>query len=275
MESVLGTVYNWVLSDSVVAQLIQVAVLIFVVYTVLVAGKSFLDAVMTWSNSTQTLLPYLYDGFQVIYQDPNQDGSVTISPSVNAPSGLEFTYSCFLLLNSRTFQGNQQGLRHIFHKGSPSYKPLMCPGVYVSNTDNTLVVYMNTLNDWQERCEIPSIPIGKFFHFAIVVRNMDMDIYINGNIVTRKRLSAVPRQNFGDVYVFKHEPYTSGTPGDDFKVLGPADGMISVLQYAGYAMNYEQIDRQVRAGPSTKLVSATQNLPPYLADDWWVSFYSP
>jgi len=29
----------------------------------------------------------------------------------------------------------------------------------------------------------------------------------------------------------------------------------------------------VRQGPSTKLVSASQNLPPYLADNWWVTYY--
>jgi hypothetical protein len=270
---VLTGIYKWVLGDSLVAQLIQVAVLIFVVYTLMVMGKSFVDAVTTWSESTTMLLPYLYDGYQVVYQDPNQDGSITIMPSTNAPTGLEFSYSCFLLLNSRTFQGATQGLRHIFHKGSQNYMPLISPGVYINNTENSLVVYMNTINSWNESCTIPSIPIGKFFHLAIVVRNMDMDVYINGNVVVRKRLSSVPRQNFGDLYVFKHESYTpTGTADPAFNVLGPADGLISVLQYAGYAMNYEQIDRQVRAGPSTKLVSATQNLPPYLADNWWVTY---
>jgi hypothetical protein len=270
----MDAVYTWVLGDSLVAQLIQVSILIFVVYTVLVSGKSLIDSITTWGASTTTLLPYLYDGFQVVYQDPNQDGSITITPSVNAPSGLEFSYSCYLMVNARSFQGSQQGLRHIFHKGSTNYKPFMCPGVYVSNTENTLVVYMNTLTDWREHCEIPNIPIGKFFHLAIVVRNMDMDVYINGNVAIRKRLSSVPRQNFGDVYVFKHEHYTPSDPADPFRILGPADGMISVLQYAGYALNYEQIDRQMRAGPSTKLVSATQNLPPYLADNWWVTYTS-
>jgi hypothetical protein len=57
-------------------------------------------------------------------------------------------------------------------------------------------------------------------------------------------------------------------------VVGSATGLISTLAYAGYALNYEQIDRMVRTGPSSKLVSATQNLPPYLADNWWVTYYS-
>jgi hypothetical protein len=222
------------------------------------------------------MLPYLYDGPQVVFQNPNQKGSNTIYPSVNAPSGLEFSYSCFLLINKATFQGSDNALRHVFHKGSSNYKPLMCPGVYVRNNDNSLVVYMNEAGSWNTYCELPNMPVGKFFHLAIVVRNMDVDVYINGNVAHRMKLSTIPRQNFGDVYVFKNESFSDATysPDDPFKVAGAASGLISRLTYSGYALNYEQIDRMVRSGPSSQLVSATQNLPPYLADNWWVSYYS-
>lgn len=268
-------IYDFLLGNSAFAQILQVAVLVVLAYTVLVVGKTVVDVITTYAQSTTTLLPYLYDGPQVIYQDPNQQGAITIYPSVNAPSGLEFSYSCFLLINKSTFQGSQQGLRHIFHKGSPVYKPLMCPGVFVKNNENTLVVYMNEVSSWNTFCEIPNIPVGKFFHFAIIVRNMNVDVYINGNVAHRTTLNSVPKQNFGDVYVFKTEAFSDATSNLDnpFVVLGSATGLISRLQYMGYALNYEQIDSLVRAGPSSKLVSATQNLPPYLADDWWVTYY--
>jgi hypothetical protein len=274
MDALKG-LYNWTLGTSALAQLIQVVLLVVIVYTVLMLGNSVMQVVQTYAQSTVPLLPYLYDGPQVINQDPNQKGAITIYPSVNAPSGLEFSYSCFLLINKSTFQTGTNGLKHIFHKGSPVYKPLMCPGVFVRSNDNVLVIYMNEAAHWNTYCEIPNIPIGKFFHLAIVVRNMNVDIYINGNVVHRMTLSSVPRQNFGDVYVFKTESFTDATssPDSPFIVHGAATGLISVLQYAGYALNYEQIDRMVRAGPSTKLVSATQNLPPYLADNWWVTYY--
>ena len=271
----LQRVYDFTLGTSAIAQLVQVALLVVISYAVLSAGKGLLDAVGTYGDSTVSLLPYLYDGPQVVFQDPNQQGAITIYPSVNAPSGLEFSYSCFLLINKSTFQGSSRGLRHIFHKGSPVYKPLMCPGVYVRNNDNTLVVYMNEASSWNSHCEIPNIPIGKFFHLAIIVRNMNVDVYINGNVANRMSLNTVPTQNFGDLYVFKNESYSdaSRSPDDPFIVVGAAAGLISTLSYAGYALNYEQIDRLVRAGPSSKLVSATQNLPPYLADNWWVTYY--
>jgi len=275
METLRG-VYNFTLGTSAIAQLIQVVLLAFISYSVLLGGKNLMDAVAIYSESTTDLLPYLYDGPQVIFQDPNQRAAITITPSVNAPSGLEFSYSCFLFINKSTFQGGSKGLRHIFHKGSPVYKPLMCPGVFVRNNDNALVIYMNEAGSWNTHCELPNIPIGKFFHLAIVVRNMNVDVYINGNVAHRMTLNSIPKQNFGDLYVFKTEAFSdeSTSPDKPFIVNGAATGLISSLAYAGYALNYEQIDRMVRSGPSTKLVSASQNLPPYLADNWWVTYYS-
>lgn len=273
----VSDIYNFTLGRSAIAQLFQFVVFFWLVYYILRAGKDMMNVVSTYSASSTLLLPYLYNSAQVITQDPNQQGANTIYPSVNAPSGLEFSYSCFLMIDKATFQGTDNGLRHVFHKGSPSYKPLMCPGVFVRNNDNALVVYMNEAGSWDTYCELPNMPVGKFFHLAIVVRNMNVDIYINGNVAHRMKLSTIPKQNFGNVYVFKNESYSDAaySPDSPFKVVGAATGMISTLLYSGYALNYEQIDRMVRTGPSTQMVSATNNLPPYLADNWWVTYYSP
>lgn len=272
-----NTVYRYTLGTDGLAQIIQAVLMVVIVYAVMMAGSSLLDAVMTYSNSSATLLPYLYNGQQTIYQDPNHKDSVTIYPSVNAPTGLEFSYSCFLLINKATFNGTSTGLRHIFHKGSPNFKPLMCPGVFMLNTENTMRIYMNEAGSWNTHCDIPNIPIDKWFHLAIVVRNMNVDIYINGNVVYRMTLQSVPKQNFGNVYVFNNQTFsdsTTASPENVFNVLGSVDGFISTLKYNGYALNYEQIDRILRRGPSSKLVSATQNLPPYLNDSWWVTYYN-
>jgi hypothetical protein len=271
----LSSVYQFVLGTGALSQLIQVVLLAIIVFVVLQMGNSLLNAIDVYNQSTTPLLPKLYDGPQVIYQDPNQKGAITIYPSTNAPGGLEFSYSCFLMLNKQTFQGTSDGLRHIFHKGSTNYKPLMCPGVFVKNNENTLVIYMNTVGSWKTYCEIPNIPVGKFFHLVINVKNKNVDVYINGNVAHRLTLDTIPKQNFGDVYVFKTEAYSDRTTSPDtpFVVAGAANGLISRLTYTGYALNYEQIDRLVRQGPSTDLVSASQNLPPYLADNWWVTYY--
>ena len=56
--------------------------------------------------------------------------------------------------------------------------------------------------------------------------------------------------------------------------MGAASGYISRLMYTGYALNYEQIDRALRQGPSTKMDSNDMSSlsPPYLADAWWVTY---
>jgi len=275
MEAV-KSLYRWTLGTSLLAQLIQVFLIAWIAYAAMMGGKSLMDTISVYTDSTVMLLPKLYNTTKQISQDPNQRNSMTIMPSVNAPSGLEFSYSCYLFLDNKTFQGSAPGLRHIFHKGSSVYKPLMCPGVFIKNNENTLVVYMNEASHWNTNCEIPSFPIGKWVHLAIVVRNMDADVYVNGNVAHRISLSSVPKQNFGDVYVLKNESfddslYQQGT--SSFKVLGAASGFISRLQYTGYALNYEQIDSLVRAGPSTQLDETNaMSSPPYLADAWWVTY---
>lgn len=270
----LTRVYQWTLGTSLLAQIIQIVLIAWIAYAVMLGGKGLLDAISTYSDSTVMLLPKLYSSTKVVRQDPNQANSKTIRPSVNAPSGLEFSYSCYVYLNNNTFQGTTPGLRHIFHKGSSLFTPLMCPGVYMKNNENTLVVYMNEGSHWDTHCEIPSFPVGKWVHLAIVARNMDVDVYVNGNVAHRMSLSSVPKQNFGDVYVFNNQTCSNGTPDKLFTVLGAASGFISRLQYTGYALNYEQIDRMLRAGPSTEMDSADiqATAPPYLADSWWVTY---
>ena len=276
MDGVLKGLQDFITGTGLLAQVVQFVLLTMIVYFVLLAGSSIATMIETYSDSTTSLLPLLYDGPKVIYQDPNQQGAITINPSVNAPAGLEFSYSCFLFLKGTTFQGTSSGLRHIFHKGSPVYKPLMCPGVFVRNNDNVLVVYMNNASAWNTYCEIPNLPVNKWFHLAIVVRNMNVDIYLNGNVAHRMQLPAVPSQNFGDLYTFKSETFSDkgSAPSEDvFEVVGAASGLISSLLYSAYALNYEQIDRMLRTGPSTQLESASQDLPPYLTDSWWVTYY--
>jgi hypothetical protein len=271
------TIYRYTLGKDGLAQIIQAFLMVFIVYAIMMGGSSLMNAIMTYNNSSAMILPYLYNGPQTIQQDPNQKNSITIYPSVNAPSGLEFSYSCYLLIEKSSFTGTSTGLKHVFHKGSQHFKPLMCPGVFMMNAENTMRVYMNEAGSWDTHCDIPNIPIDKWFHLAIVVRNMNVDIFINGNVVYRMTLKSVPKQNFGNVYVFNNEPFSDSTtapPDNVFNVIGSVDGFISSLQYSGFALNYEQIDRMLRRGPSKKMVSASQNLPPYLNDSWWVTYYN-
>jgi hypothetical protein len=272
MEAI-KSVYTFTLGTSPIAQLIQIVLITFVSYVVMISAKSLLDALIIYSEATVDLLPKQYNSAKVIHQDPNNVNSKTILPSVNAPSGLEFSYSCYLYISDKTFETASNGLKHIFHKGSSQYKPLLCPGVFMKSSDNTLVVYMNEVDSWKSNCEIKGFPVNKWVHLVIVVRNMNVDIFVNGNIAQRMVLDSIPKQNYGDVYVFKNQKFIENAGADTFKVLGAASGNISRLKYTAYALNYEQIDRLMRQGPSTQVDSSDMDSisPPYLADSWWVT----
>ena len=41
-----------------------------------------------------------------------------------------------------------------------------------------------------------------------------------------------------------------------------------------YALSYTEIQSMMNMGPSKKVLSATQELPPYFADQWWTTSYT-
>jgi hypothetical protein len=109
----------------------------------------------------------------------------------------------------------------------------------------------------------------------ILVKGKYMDVYINGNVTQRFEFTDVPRLNYGNIYVmspiqFTHSP--AGKPENSMQITGAIQGMVSRLQYYGYALTYSAIDALYRQGPSSTIVnSGSTDLPPYMHDDWWVN----
>jgi hypothetical protein len=225
-------------------------------------------------------------GDSTIIPQSLQSGAPLLYPSSNQESGMEFSYSCFLNIASDTFTTstaatcssdssttpNPTVLKHIFSKGTAASFPLMAPGVFCRGDKNTLRIYMNTVDSWNNFIEVDNIPIGKWFHMAIVLKGSYMDVYINGNVANRTHFRTVPKINFGPVFVMnnRHFPDGSSVVQPDFIVDGSAKAMISRLQYFAYAMNYSQIDGLYRQGPSSKMSGATvTQIVPYMTDTWW------
>jgi hypothetical protein len=190
----------------------------------------------------------------VITQDPNNDNSITLYRSDNEENGIEFTYSLWFLIESMDYKFGEW--KHIFHKGNKSTYPNRAPGVFLHETENTVRVYMNTMNDVLEHVDIKNIPLKRWVHMGLVINGMHMDIYINGKLRTRHKLSSLPRQNFGDLWI---------------NLFGGFDGFVSKLKYYRRALDYTEIEEIIREGPSKKLLFDVQELPPYLEDNWWFS----
>ena len=101
---------------------------------------------------------------------------------------------------------------------------------------------------------------------------------MNGNVAVRHEFDAVPKLNYGNVYVLAPITFPK-TPEEranvrNFSVDGAAKGMVSRLKYYAYGITYADIDSLVREGPSKKIISNTYTeVPPYFHDDWWVTRY--
>ena len=295
MESVTG----FLMGDGLVPQLVIVILTMIglqVVMNMIEQFNSFLtkldrQAVVLFDNTTATSVSIpqgLNTGFPILYNSRDEQ------------QGSAFSYSMFLFIHPDTFEksgpvGNQCGasapglangkapvkLKHIFHKGSENGFPNLAPAVFVQNDVNTLRIYMNTIDTWDNYVSVPNVPVGKWFHLVILLKGVNLDVYVNGNIAVRMKLKTVPKLNPGGLYVMK-DMYFPDKPGyddrlfADYNVVGPMKGMVSRLKYFAYALNYAHIDSLYRERPNTASIvapSTDAQQPPYFWDDWWVNKY--
>jgi hypothetical protein len=216
------------------------------------------------------------------FLDQDAGAGSQMANSKNEASGIEFSYSAYLMINPETFDQTPQvssTLKHVFHRGFKNAFPIMGPGVFVESGTNTLRIFMNSVSKWNNDVSIPNVPVGKWFHIVIILKGQYMDVYINGNVTQRHKFSDVPRLNVGNVYVmwpitFPVDTNASSDSIGKFKISGAMNGMVSRLQYYSYALTYSQIDGLMNQGPSKVIMNKSfSELPPYFHDDWWVTRY--
>ena len=202
--------------------------------------------------------PYLVKGLisgteSVRVQQDSRTSSAIVNYSENQPTGLEFTYSVWILLNSTNTNSKYA---HIFNKGIVDGSNITisgvnnmsnAPGLYVKgNTDgtSTLRVYMDTfsksghiqnIDEQRTTMDISGVPYNKWVNVIIRVENRILDVYINGVLTQHKDLGYVPRQNFGDVYVCQN---------------GGFSGKLSDLRYYAKSLNVFEINGIVGWGPN-------------------------
>lgn len=264
-------------------------VLIIFMFTVKV-GIQVLGYLMTPSAN-----PYLLKGMVPgnqglqITQDPANALSVPLSFSNNQTTGIEFTWSMWLLItNTNTIAGsfnNDDNYLHIFNKGNGSYDTTdglanvnNGPGLYIKkykSGDATVQVGTISLTVAMDDVvnsafgnkaspylvDISGIPINKWFHVALRMENTMLDTYINGTIANRTAFEHTPKQNFYDVFVGQN---------------GGFSGNLSNLQYFSKAISAFEINNIVMYGPNTTpngLVSNqnSASYPYYMSSSWFQS----
>ena len=244
-----------------------------------------------WKNRVE-LFPDTYTSGAKMFtavQNPNNPKAKTVFFSDNQRSGVEFSYSMFINVNSATFANGNANLYHIMHKGYSQMYPLFGPGVFCWGHKNTLRVYMNSYDTWDNWTDIDNIPVDKWFHLVVSCKGSTVYVYLNGNLKKKIKLSnsTPPYQNYGNVYLFSNrktviqkanvaslqsDPDFASGSMSALTFDGTAKGMASRVFYFSYALTYSEIQSLMNDGPSPVLTAANQmSMSPYLADTWWTT----
>jgi hypothetical protein len=249
-------------SNSLVAKIAFLLLVLFGFVVALRLGISILAYFLSPTGSPH-LIDGMVDGKQMIIfpQDPNTSGAKTITRSVNANDGIEFTWSSWVFIDN--LQYNAGKYKHVFHKGNDQVSttglnfPNNAPGLYIAPNTNAFVIIMNTYDNINEEIIIPDIPMNKWISVIMRCQNKTLDVYINGTIARSVQLAGVPKQNYGDVFLAMN---------------GGFSGYVSNLWYYNYALGTAAIQNIVHSGPNTKMVgSNAMNMknPNYLSLRWF------
>jgi len=288
--------------EGVLSQILFGIVLVIVIYLAIASGEYMYNSITRMYKDRVELFPDTYVSGSRMYtitQNPNVPGSKTIYFSDNQRSGIEFSYSLFININSSTFNNTDtSSLYHILHKGYGRTYPLLGPGIFCWGHVNKLRVFMNCYDTWDNYADIENIPVDKWFHLTVTCKGNTLYVYINGNLKTKMALSnnTPPYQNYGNVYAFNNrklqlnvattqsllkDPMFSDpiAPLTSITFNGAIKGMISRVYYFSYALTYPEIQSLMNVGPSPNIAKDANNkemeLGAYLSDTWWVNDNGP
>ena len=171
----------------------------------------------------------------------------SLKRSFNQKEGATFTYTGWILVKDFTFNYGQKRL--IFTKGD-------CPGLYLDTTSNSLLVEINTFADATETILISNLTANKWMHFAIVVDQDSVDIYINGVIRQHHTLLQLPKQNEEEI-----EMGSTGKFG--------WEGVLANLQYTPRSLSAGEV-AALTANVPTDDLTVPPSGPQYFDLSWYI-----
>lgn len=171
-----------------------------------------------------------------------QSFTQSLPRSYNEKEGLTYSYTTWLLVKDFTRGYGER--RRIFSKGDS-------PGLYIDSTSNALIVSVDTYGT-TETILIPNVPALKWIHFAMVVDQHSVDIYINGILRKHHTLAQLPQLN------------------DTSLAIGSTwDGVISRLTYYNRSLNYIEIKEMLKE-PIPNDLDRRPAPPNYFDISWYI-----
>ena len=174
--------------------------------------------------------------------DVKQSFPTQLPRSYNEAEGLTYSYTAWVLIKDFTRGYGER--RRIFSKEDS-------PGVYIDSTSNSLVIAVDTYGA-TETILIPNIPAMKWIHFAMVVDQHSVDIYINGILRKHHTLGQLPQLN------------------DTALSIGSTwDGVLARLTYYARSLNHVEIKKMIQE-PVPKDLDRQPAAPNYFDISWYI-----
>lgn len=176
--------------------------------------------------------------------------------SNNQPGGAEFSYAFWMRVDSWADPGKvgPPGERFVFVKGTPA-STIQSPAFTIGGeVPNSVHIMQDTYSRENSivKISIPNFASGMFYHFAVVVSDTKMEVYVSGQLKEYRQLKNLPRQNTSDLRI---------APNGGF------DGEIGTLTYYNYALTASEVASIANVPPTQG--SDNVILPPYQAERWW------
>jgi hypothetical protein len=114
-------------------------------------------------------------------------------------------------------------------------------------------------NNSDNSLEIKNVPIKKWVNVIIRMKNIIMEVYINGVVSGRLQFREVPIQNYYDVHIGKNNGIA---------------GKLSNLRYFNEALSIFDINSIVAAGPNTRMITVNAKKMDnynYLSNIWYTN----
>ena len=174
--------------------------------------------------------------------DVVQSSTTLLPRSYNQAEGLTYSYTAWILIKDFTRGYGER--RRIFSKEDS-------PGLYIDSTSNSLIVAVDTYGS-TETILIPNVPAMKWIHFAMVVDQHSVDIYINGILKKHHTLGQLPQLN------------------DSAVTIGSTwDGVLSRLTYYDRSLNYIEIKEMLKE-PIPNDLDRRPAPPNYFDISWYI-----
>ena len=206
-----------------------ILIALFVAYMLFFAPKATRsDKVVLFDNS--------------IPGDIKQTFPTALPRSYNEAEGLTYSYTAWLLIKDFTKGYGER--RRIFSKEDS-------PALYIDSTSNSFIISIDTYGT-TETILIPNVPAMKWIHFAMVVDQHSVDIYINGILRKHHTLGQLPQLN------------------DSLVAIGSNwDGVIARLTYYAKSLTYLDIKMMMKE-PLPSDLSRKPAPPNYFDITWYI-----